>query len=688
MISPVTRRFALSALAGLALAVLPNLPTEKAAPVHLTTTPVASGGWLDRLNTWRASTGLPALTENTTWSQGDYNHAVYMVKNNLVTHYETVGTPYYTPEGDTAARNSNIQVSSTTGTTDSDAIDWWMGAPFHAMGMMDPRLTTTGFGSYRDSTTSPWQEGGALDVLRGNPFTGGTYPVFFPGNGTTEPLTQYSGNEFPDPLQACAGYTTPVGLPIFIEVGGNVATTASPVHSLTGNGVALAHCIIDSTVPSVGSNLTSRGGVIIIPRQPLQAGVKYVVALTVNGVPYTWSFTVGAFFGISGVSPDFGPLAGGTAVTVTGSGFTGVTALKFGTVAATSFTVVNDSTITAVSPAHASGTVDITVTKTTGSSLVTGSDQFTYGPCAGVTASAAPAPPKPSGTPITITGSASGCSSPGPLYEFWMLASGQTSWELVQAYSASASYAWNSTGALAGTVTFAVWVRDAASQGTGCNTGMGCYDAFTNVPYAVTPTTCTSPTETAAPPNSSPAGTHVVFTATSATCPNARYEFWMRAASQSSWQLVQAYSTSASYNWNSTGAAAGVTNFSVWVRDISSGAAYDAYTNLPYTTTGSTCASVTESAAPTSVAHSSSGGGHVTITAAATGCTSSARYEFWMRPAGSSTWILVQGYGMSATYDWNSTGAAAGVVYFSVWVRDAGSGAAYDAFGSTSVTVT
>src|SRR5439155_9298102 len=99
-----------------------------------------------------------------------------------------------------------------------------------------------------------------------------------------------------DPLQACSGYTAPTGLPVFIEVGGNVPTTASPTHSFTGNGVPLAHCIIDSTVPSVGSNLTNRGAVIVIPRAPLQSGRKFVVAVNVNSVNYTWSFTVGPFW--------------------------------------------------------------------------------------------------------------------------------------------------------------------------------------------------------------------------------------------------------------------------------------------------------------------------------------------------------------------------------------------------------
>jgi hypothetical protein len=263
--------------------------------------------WLDRLNAWRANAAVPALTENSTYDQGDYDHAVYMVKNDLVTHYETPGVPYYSVAGDTAARNSNIYVSSSTSTADTQAIDWWMGAPFHAMGMMDPRLASTGFGSYRE-VKSGWDMGAALNVLQGNPFTGGRFPVYFPGDGTSEPLTSYSGNEFPDPLQACSGYSVPTGLPVFIEVGGNTSTTAT-ASSFTGNGVSLAHCVIDSNTPTVGSSLYYRGGVIVIPRAPLVAGVHYAVALTVNGVAYSWSFTVGtltagiwsAAFDMSGV---------------------------------------------------------------------------------------------------------------------------------------------------------------------------------------------------------------------------------------------------------------------------------------------------------------------------------------------------------------------------------------------------
>ncbi|MFJ9847703.1 IPT/TIG domain-containing protein [Kitasatospora sp. NPDC101155] len=46
---------------------------------------------------------------------------------------------------------------------------------------------------------------------------------------------------------------------------------------------------------------------------------------------------------ISGINPNHGPAAGGTAVTISGSGFTGATSVKFATVPVSSFTLVSDS---------------------------------------------------------------------------------------------------------------------------------------------------------------------------------------------------------------------------------------------------------------------------------------------------------------------------------------------------------
>jgi len=62
------------------------------------------------------------------------------------------------------------------------------------------------------------------------------------------------------------------------------------------------------------------------------------------------------------VRPLHGPAAGGTEVTLHGVGLTGATAVTFGGVAAASFTVVDDTTVTAVTAAGSAGIVDVAVT--------------------------------------------------------------------------------------------------------------------------------------------------------------------------------------------------------------------------------------------------------------------------------------------------------------------------------------
>jgi hypothetical protein len=80
---------------------------------------------------------------------------------------------------------------------------------------------------------------------------------------------------------------------------------------------------------------------------------------------------------VTGVNPDSGPAAGGTAVTITGSHFTGATQVSFGGVAAAGYSVDSDTQITATSP-PGSGTVDVTVTTAAGTSAANFGDRFTY----------------------------------------------------------------------------------------------------------------------------------------------------------------------------------------------------------------------------------------------------------------------------------------------------------------------
>ncbi len=78
------------------------------------------------------------------------------------------------------------------------------------------------------------------------------------------------------------------------------------------------------------------------------------------------------------ISPTSGRQAGRTTVTIPGTGFTGATAVKFGGTNTKAFTVNSATSNTATAPAGVSGTVDVTVTTSGGTSATSAADQFTY----------------------------------------------------------------------------------------------------------------------------------------------------------------------------------------------------------------------------------------------------------------------------------------------------------------------
>ena len=104
-----------------------------------------------------------------------------------------------------------------------------------------------------------------------------------------------------------------------------------------------------------------------------------------NGTSGNWQTRIGSFKfptcvslpTVTAITPANGPTVGGTTVTITGTGFTGATAVSFGATPAASFSFVSDTQMTAVSPAG-TGTVDIRVTGPGGASATSSADQFTY----------------------------------------------------------------------------------------------------------------------------------------------------------------------------------------------------------------------------------------------------------------------------------------------------------------------
>ena len=107
---------------------------------------------------------------------------------------------------------------------------------------------------------------------------------------------------------------------------------------------------------------------------------------------------------VTSVSPNEGVAEGGIQVTITGSGFTGATAVVFGSTDE-AFTVVSDTEIKAVEGAQPVGTVvDVTVVTPDGTSAVTPADQFTFVPGTEVTGVSPASGPIGGGNTVTLTG--------------------------------------------------------------------------------------------------------------------------------------------------------------------------------------------------------------------------------------------------------------------------------------------
>ena len=290
-------------------------------------------------------------------------------------------------------------------------------------------------------------------------------------------------------------------------------------------------------------------------------------------------------------------------------------------------------------------------------------------PCTVPGVTAAPVNSQVAGNPVLVTASTSGCTN--PQYRFWLRTS-TGPWVMQQDYSSSNTWNWTSTGS-GGAYFIGVHVRAGGSSVP--------FDSVASLAYTITSTAtslCTGVSIVPTPGSPSLAGTLVSLTATASGCPNPRYAFWARWQGYTSWQLLQGYSSSNTFNWNSTGAAAGIEYFGVWAKDAGSPtSSFDINASTAYTINAASCSSVSVSAAPPTAAHSSLT--QVTFSAVASGCThGSPLYEFWY--FNGSAWFVVRGWSTTASWVWN-TSAPAGNYTFGVWVRDAASPGLIDAGG-------
>jgi phosphatidylserine/phosphatidylglycerophosphate/cardiolipin synthase-like enzyme len=132
-----------------------------------------------------------------------------------------------------------------------------------------------------------------------------------------------------------------------VSLGGTPATNVEVVNSNSITAMTAART--EGTVNVVVTNADGQSGT-------LAGGFTY----TAPQAPQAPSVT--------SVTPSSGTTAGGTPITISGSGFVAGATVAVGGTPATNVVVSNSATITATTPAHAAGSVDVVVTNSNGQS--------------------------------------------------------------------------------------------------------------------------------------------------------------------------------------------------------------------------------------------------------------------------------------------------------------------------------
>jgi hypothetical protein len=231
------------------------------------------------------------------------------------------------------------------------------------------------------------------------------------GNGGDAKLSWAFINTAATGAYTIGGITTPAATVAMAPTVGALSTvrasTGTPV-TITGAGLASATAVRFGDTPATFTPLAAGGVTKLVATAPVHA--VGVVDVTVTNESGTSTVSAGSKFTYVPPAPSVGTLTpstvstyGGTAVTLQGKELTGVTSVKVGT-AAVPASAVSASALSFVAPAHAAGTVAVTVGNTYGTSTQTVQLTYASPPAPAVRSVTPSSGPTYKATPVVLTG--------------------------------------------------------------------------------------------------------------------------------------------------------------------------------------------------------------------------------------------------------------------------------------------
>ena len=259
------------------------------------------------------------------------------------------------------------------------------------------QFTDTSTGSLLTSWSWSFGDGSAgSDQVLQNP----SHTYSSPGTYTVYLTTSNDGGS-----STASAQTITVGAPVFTGITpASGPTSGGTSVTITGTGFTGATAVTFGGTAATSYTVNSATSITVTTPAHAAGAVNVVVSTPGGLVTGTGAYTYASVPTVTGISPAAGPVAGGTSITITGTGFTGATSVTFGGTPATTFTVNSAISITATSPGGSAGTVDIIVTTPGGISSNTAADNFRYAAVPTFSSLTPTAGPVAGGTSITITG--------------------------------------------------------------------------------------------------------------------------------------------------------------------------------------------------------------------------------------------------------------------------------------------
>jgi hypothetical protein len=213
------------------------------------------------------------------------------------------------------------------------------------------------------------------------------------------------------------------------------------------------------------------------------------------------------------------------------------------------------------------------------------------------------------------------------------------------------------------------------------------WDAWDQIPFEITANSVQpQPLEAEVTPDMATPqimGQNVTFTG-SATGGSGTYEylFRLRDVSKNWATTVQPYSSDTTWTWNTGTYDTGDYKISVWVRNAGSQADWEAWDQIPFKLEddGAQQLQPLEAVVTPDVVTPQIKGQNVSFTGSATGGSGTYEYLFRLWDAQKKLAFTVQGHSPKTTWTWNTGIYDTGDYKISVWVRNAGSQADWEAW--------